>query len=192
MTRPNLLLVLPDGMQGRTTFPESPCRTPNIDRIAERGRRFRRAYTVQPTCSPARASLMTAAMPHSHGVLQVEHCVDQDQCVLRTDYPHWAQRLAEAGYRTAYFGKWHIGMTSGKRKKPSPTEHGFDYWFGLSNGAHPSHKDPVNFLRNGKRVGPLKGYSCQLIVDDAIRWLEQKVYTSASNSILFLKNFAAK
>ena len=63
---------------------------------------------------------------------------------------------------------------SGKRKKPSPTEHGFDYWFGLSNGAHPSHKDPVNFLRNGKRVGPLKGYSCQLIVDDAIRWLDQK------------------
>ena len=108
MTQPNLLLVVPDGMQARTTFPGSPCRTPNVDRIAQRGLRFRRAYTVQPTCSPARASLMTGVLPHNHGVLQVEHTVDDDQCVLRTEYPHWAQRLSDAGYRTAYFGKWHI------------------------------------------------------------------------------------
>ena len=116
MTRPNLLLVVPDGMQARTTFPESPCRTPNIDRIAQRGLRFRRAYTVQPTCSPARASLMTGLLPHNHGVLQVEHTVDDDQCVLRTECPHWAQRLSDAGYRTAYFGKWHIERSNDLRR----------------------------------------------------------------------------
>ena len=116
MTRPNLLLVVPDGMQARTTFPESPCRTPNIDRIAQRGLRFRRAYTVQPTCSPARASLMTGVLPHNHGVLQVEHTVDDDQCVLRTECPHWAQRLRDAGYRTAYFGKWHIERSNDLRR----------------------------------------------------------------------------
>ena len=116
MTQPNLLLVVPDGMQARTTFPGSPCRTPNVDRIAQRGLRFRRAYTVQPTCSPARASLMTGVLPHNHGVLQVEHTVDDDQCVLRTEYPHWAQRLSDAGYRTAYFGKWHIERSNDLRR----------------------------------------------------------------------------
>ncbi len=116
MRRPNLLLVVPDGMQAQTTFPESPCRTPNVDRIAARGLRFRRAYTVQFTCSPARASLMTGVLPHNHGVLQVEHTVDDDQCVLRTDYPHWAQGLCDAGYRTAYFGKWHIERSNDLRR----------------------------------------------------------------------------
>ncbi len=51
---------------------------------------------------------MTGLLPHNHGVLEVEHSVDDDQCVLRTDKPHWAQRLVAAGYRTGYFGKWHI------------------------------------------------------------------------------------
>jgi len=54
---------------------------------------------------------MTGLLAHNHGVLQVEHCVDNDQSVLRVDRPHWAQRLVEAGYQTAYFGKWHIERT---------------------------------------------------------------------------------
>jgi len=85
-----------------------------------------------------------------------------------------AEVLKQAGYGTAHFGKWHLGLTSSNRKKPSPAEHGFDYWFGLANGADPSQKDPVNFIRNGKRVGPLRGYSCQIVVDDAIQWLSEQ------------------
>lgn len=73
--------------------------------------RFTRAYTPLCTCSPARASLMTGLLPHNHGVLEVEHCVDSDQCALRADKPHFAQRLAAAGYVTGYFGKWHIERT---------------------------------------------------------------------------------
>jgi arylsulfatase A-like enzyme len=106
--QPNILLFLPDGMQAQVTSPDHDCLTPNIDRLAEGGLRFARAHTVLPTCSPSRASLMTGVLPHNHGVLQVEHCADEDQCVLRTEYPHWAQRLSQAGYRTGYFGKWHI------------------------------------------------------------------------------------
>ena len=60
------------------------------------------------------------------------------------------------------------------RKNPTPADHGFDYWFGLVNGPGPSHKDPTNFLRNGKRVGTIKGYSCQIVVDEALTWLDQK------------------
>lgn len=108
--RPNILLFLPDGMQARPVTPEHPCITPNFDRLSGAGVRFTHAYTVLPTCSPARASLMTGLMPHNHGVWTVEHTVDVDQAVLR-DVPHWAQRLVSAGYRTAYFGKWHIERT---------------------------------------------------------------------------------
>jgi arylsulfatase A-like enzyme len=106
--RPNILFLMADQMQGRVLEPEHPCRTPAFDRLAARGVRFSRAYTPNPVCSPARASLMTGLLPHSHGVLHVTHCTDDDQSVLRTEKPHWAQRLAAAGYRTGYFGKWHV------------------------------------------------------------------------------------
>ena len=82
--------------------------------------------------------------------------------------------LQQTGYGTAHFEKWHVGMASGKRKKPSLQDHGFYYWFGLSNGAHPNHRNPTNFMRNGKPVGPMKGYSCQIVVSDAINWLKTK------------------
>lgn len=106
--RPNVLLFIPDGMQAGVTEPGSSCQTPHFDWLAARGVRCSRAYTTNPTCSPARSSLMTGRLPHNHGVLQVEHATDRDQNQLRRELPHWAQRLREAGYRTGYFGKWHI------------------------------------------------------------------------------------
>ena len=108
MKQPNILLFLPDGLQARLLDPDSPCATPNVDRVAAAGTRFDNTHTPSPVCSPARASLMTGLLPHNHGVLQVEHCVDDDQCRLRTEHRHWAQSLSAAGYDTAYFGKWHI------------------------------------------------------------------------------------
>ena len=110
-TKPNILFLMTDQMQGRVLDPDHPCKTPNFDRLASQGVRFLRAYTPNAVCSPARASLMTGLLPHSHGVLEVIHCVDDDQCNLRTEFPHWAQRLETAGYKTGYFGKWHIERT---------------------------------------------------------------------------------
>ena len=106
--RPNILLVLADGVQRAPLDRDHPCFTPTFDRLAREGVQCTNAYTPSPTCSPARASLMTGVMPHNHGVLQVEHCVDEDQCILRTDLRHWAQDLEEAGYRTGFVGKWHV------------------------------------------------------------------------------------
>lgn len=104
----NVLLFLMDACQAEALEADSPCLTPNFQRLSERGLRFNRAYCPSPTCSPSRASLMTGLLPHNHGVLEVEHGRDEDQCVLRRDHPHWAQRLSGAGYLTGYFGKWHI------------------------------------------------------------------------------------
>lgn len=110
--KPNILFLMTDQMQGRVLNPDHPCKTPNFDALAGRGVRFPRAYTPNSVCSPARASLMTGLLPHSHGVLEVLHVVDDDQCCLRTDLPHWAQRLEAAGYKTGYFGKWHVERTN--------------------------------------------------------------------------------
>lgn len=107
-TTPNVLLFLPDGMQAAPLASDHICQTPGFDRLVRTGIQFRNAYTPTPVCSPARASLMTGLLAHNHGVLQVEHTVDADQSVLRTEKPHWAQRLSDKGYRTGYFGKWHI------------------------------------------------------------------------------------
>ncbi len=106
--RPNILFLMTDQMQGRVLDPNHVCQTPNFEKLASRGVRISRACTTNAVCSPARASLMTGLLPHSHGVLTVTHCVDDDQAVLRTDKPHWAQRLADAGYSNGYFGKWHV------------------------------------------------------------------------------------
>lgn len=111
MSQPNILLFLMDACQAEALERESACLTPNFDRLAKRGIQFHRAYCPTPTCSPSRASLMTGLLAHNHGVLEVEHGRDPDQCVLRTERPHWAQRLVEAGYETGYFGKWHIERT---------------------------------------------------------------------------------
>jgi len=51
---------------------------------------------------------MTGLLPHSHGVVENFHYLPADQGNLRADKPHWAQRLADAGYVTGYFGKWHV------------------------------------------------------------------------------------
>jgi arylsulfatase A-like enzyme len=109
--KPNILFLMTDQMQGRVLDPKHPCLTPHLDRLADRGMRFSHAYTPNAVCSPARASLMTGLLPHSHGVLEVTHVVDDDQCCLRTDKPHWAQRLVQLGYHTGYFGKWHVERT---------------------------------------------------------------------------------
>jgi arylsulfatase A-like enzyme len=105
---PNILFLMVDQMQARVLDPGHPCHTPALDRLAARGVRFTRAYTPNAVCSPARASLMTGLLPHNHGVLMVTHTVDDDQLLLRAGQPHWAQRLAQAGYTNGYFGKWHI------------------------------------------------------------------------------------
>ena len=107
----NLLFLMVDQMHGQVLDKGNPCITPNLDRLSKSGVKFNRAHTANPVCSPARASIMTGLLPHNHGVTTVTHTVDEDQSNLRTDKEHWAQRLQEDGYKTAYFGKWHVERT---------------------------------------------------------------------------------
>jgi len=133
--KPNFLILLADQMQGAVLNPDHACSTPNLDRIARRGLRFTRAYTPNPVCSPARASLMTGLLPHNHGVCWVTHTVDRDQGLLRKDFPHWAQHLQNDGYQTAYFGKWHV------ERENRPQEFGWEI-FNPGKGKAQKTKQP--------------------------------------------------
>ncbi len=78
----------------------------------------------------------------------------------------------DAGYQTVYLGKWHLNGGLGT-DQPQPDDHGFDHWFATTGFAMPTHLDPFNFVRNGVEMGPLDGYACQLLSDEAVRWLTE-------------------
>jgi len=106
--RPNILFLMTDQQQASTVDPSSPCLTPTLDRLAHEGMRFTRAYTVNAICSPSRASLFTAVLPSTHGMVDCTHSVPAYRARFDTSLELWSQRLQEAGYHTGYFGKWHV------------------------------------------------------------------------------------
>ncbi len=112
MNQPNLLFIITDQQQAATTEPDTPCRMPHLARLAAGGTRFSRCYTPNPICSPARASLMTGLLPHSHGMVDCTHTVEPYRAKFNADLPFWPRLLQQAGYQTGYFGKWHIERTN--------------------------------------------------------------------------------
>ncbi len=95
--------------------------TPNIDRFAAEGKLLTN-YNVEAQCTPTRSALMTGRHSVRTGCISV---------VGHTGTIQWevtiADRLKELGYRNAILGKWHIGNSPGRL----PTDHGFDYWYGI-------------------------------------------------------------
>ncbi len=172
--RPNVVVLLADDLGYKDIgCYGGPVRTPALDRLASGGVRFTDFYSGSSVCSPSRAVLLTGRHHIRAGVYSVLIFNDERSHLLEREVT-LAEVLKSHGYSTAHFGKWHLGLPKGELSKPSPTEHGFDYWFGMASGAHPSHRNPVNFLRNGKPVGKIEGYSCRIVVDEAISWLEEK------------------
>jgi arylsulfatase A len=170
---PNVITLLVDDLGYRDIgCYGGPVNTPVLDTLAAEGVRFTDFHSGAPVCSPSRATFLTGRNHIRAGVYSVLSEQRHKMHLLRSETT-LAEVLKGEGFGTAHFGKWHLGMPVHGRSNPTPSDHGFDYWFGLVNGAHPSHKDPTNFLRNGKPVGPMKGYSCQLVVDEAIDWIEK-------------------
>ncbi len=84
-----------------------------------------------------------------------------------------AELLQGAGYATCMAGKWHCNAAFNAPEQAQPGDQGFDHWLATQNNAAPSHENPTNFVRNGRPVGPLTGFSCQLVADEVIGWLRQ-------------------
>ncbi len=169
--RPNVVILLADdlGFQDVGSY-GGPVDTPSIDSLAAAGIRFSNFYSACAVCSPSRATLLTGRQHIRTGVYSWIADAAQRSHLLTREITV-AEILKDAGYDTAHVGKWHLGLPSKKYQKPTPDKHGFDHWFATWNNAEPSHRNPATFIRNGEPVGPLEGYSCQLVVDEAIRWL---------------------
>jgi arylsulfatase A len=172
--RPNVVMLLADdlGFQDVACY-GGPVRTPHIDALASSGTRFTNFYSGCAVCSPSRATLMTGRHHIRAGVYSWINDDSQKSHLLLREQT-LAEVLKAAGYATAHVGKWHLGLPTKKYKKPTPAQHGFDHWFATSNNASPSHHNPDNFVRNGRPVGPTDGYSCQIVVDEAISWLDRR------------------
>jgi len=169
--RPNIVFIMADDMG----YIDAECyggsiKTPNINKLAMEGLLFTDFYSAAPNCSPARTGLLTGRSPSRVGVY--DYLAPDSPMHMPENEVTIAEILKESGYETCHVGKWHLSeWTRNKMLGPKPDKQGFDYWFAVDNNAVPSHKDPTNFERNGKMVGPLKGYSCDLVVDEAITWL---------------------
>jgi arylsulfatase A-like enzyme len=114
--QPNVLLILTDQhrLDAVGCYAETPCRTPNIDRLAEDGVQFETAYTTSPVCTPARGSIATGQFPHGHGLTgnvgnqtTAFHTIPDTPDIL-------PRRLDRAGYDLGYTGKWHLSPPSGE------------------------------------------------------------------------------
>ena len=168
--RPNVVLIMTDNHGAWTLgcYGNEDIRTPNIDRLAEQGLRFTRAFSSNAVCSPTRATYLTGLMPSQHGV----HCflraneaqVGDDAYCTIGEFPTLGEILAEAGYTCGLSGKWHLG------KNLEPQE-GFTSWITMPHGATSEFYD-AQVIEDGKiRTEPT--YLTDLWTQRGVRFIEE-------------------
>ncbi|MBN1341336.1 MAG: sulfatase-like hydrolase/transferase [Phycisphaerae bacterium] len=170
--RPNVVVILCDdlGYGDLGCYGHPVIKTPCLDNLASEAMKLTDCYAAAPVCSPARAGMLTGRTPYRSGIY--DWIPEGSPMHLQAGEITVAKLLKSVGYATCHSGKWHCNGKFNTPDQPQPGDHGFDHWFSTQNNALPSHKNPRNFVRNGKPVGTLDGYSSTLIVDEAVKWLE--------------------
>ncbi|MBM3787708.1 MAG: sulfatase [Acidobacteria bacterium] len=131
-------------------------KTPNMDRLARDGAHLKNAFVTTALCSPSRASILTGRYAHAHKI------VDNNTAIPKGT-PFFPQQLQRAGYKTAFFGKWHMG---GESDAPQP---GFHRWVSF-RGQGTYLPSPNGLNVDGKKV-PQKGYITDELTDYALDWI---------------------
>lgn len=141
--------------------PNSPdwLETPAMDRMAAEGAHLENAFVTTSLCSPSRASILTGQYAHRHGVVDNSSPIPEGSVF----FPLYLQ---EAGYETAYVGKWHMGEAEGS-DMPRP---GFDHW--ISFRGQGRYVDPELNV-NGERQ-EVAGYTTDILTDSAVAWLDRQ------------------
>lgn len=173
----NIIFVLVDDLRyDGMGFLQDELETPNIDALANEGVYFPNAVVTTSICSPSRATILTGQTTRNHGVVDNNNSTEEG-------LEFFPEYLQEAGYETAFIGKWHMGD---KNDEPRP---GFDHWvsFEGQGNYYPTDNIPPELLEkgvihqlnvNGQHVAQ-KGYMTDELTDYAMKWLEEERDQSA-------------
>ena len=170
--KPNFLILMLDdaGWTDLSSY-GSRSQTPHMDRLAQDGMRFTDCHAAAPNCSPSRIGMLTGRSPIRAGIFNFLN--PGTPMHLQAEEVTVANLLQDAGYATGHFGKWHVSKLNSEQAQPE--DHGYEYYMATDNNAEPSHLNPKNFVRNGIELGMIKGYSCDIVADEAIGWLKAHV-----------------
>ena len=153
--RPNILFIFSDdhAYQSISAYGSLVNKTPNLDRIANEGMRFDRAFVTNSICGPSRAVVLTGKYGHLNGFVTNGNTFNGNQQTV-------SKLLQTAGYETAVIGKWHL--------KSTPI--GFDYYHVLI-GQGPYYNPPMKTTD-----GPVNhiGYTTEIITDQTLEYLKER------------------
>ena len=176
-SQPSILFILTDdlGYGDLGCYGHPHIKTPYLDLLAKEGMRLTNCYSPSPLCSPSRAGFLTGRTPYRTGI---ESWIPEGADVfLHRNEKTLATLLKEQGYATFVGGKWHLNGKFNSPEHPQPDDHGFDHWLATPNFTKPTHQNPTNFVRNGKTLAELEGFSAQIVVDEAIQWVRERDLT---------------
>ena len=179
--QPNILFIMADQLRAQSCGynGDAKAQTPHLDRLAAEGCSFENATSVHPVCGPFRASLFTGCYSSTTG-----YVINELSC--RTDLPTLAGSLNAAGYRSAYFGKWHLYAAEAKPPNnpglfhqrmvnqfvpPGPDRLGFDDCWKACNFNH-DYYDGFYFEDTPERHD-IDGYEPDVMTDLLMDYLEQ-------------------
>src|SRR3954463_10873335 len=170
--QPNILIVLVDdaGYGDFSCHGHPFLKTPNIDRLYAESARFT-DFHVAPMCTPTRGQLLTGVDALRNGAASVT----AGRAVLRPEYPTLPTLLAGADYRTAIFGKWHLGDSFPHR----PMDKGFQTAVWVKGWGFTSAPEFTNTLFDGRcyrgdQTSRFPGYITDFCFDEAMSWMKQQ------------------
>ena len=173
---PNIIVILADdlGYGDLSSYGAKDLDTPNVDRLVREGMKFTNFYANCPVCSPTRAALLSGRYQESVGVPGVIRTHSTNSWgLLDPNAALLPAALKTAGYRTAMFGKWHLGLG-----EPNlPNLRGFDFFHGflgdmMDDYFHHRRHD-VNYMRiNDQTIDP-PGHATDLFTEWTCRWLKE-------------------
>lgn len=172
--RPNLVFILADDMGYADIEPYGArdIRTPHLSRLAGEGVKFSHCYSNGPVCTPTRCAFMTGRWQQRCGLEWALTPADRGKGLSPSEVT-LPRLLKNSGYRTAIFGKWHLGM----EREFNPLRHGFDEFFGITSGNVDmySHQYRTGFddLWEGEELVRRDGYLTDLLGDRAVSFIRK-------------------